>query len=64
MHKRVQGKTEEMLQALWMAPTCAASQQAFNALVEMCGAKCPGARDCFPQHRHGLLAFYDLPAEH
>ena len=64
MHKRVQSKAKEMLHAIWMAPTRAAAEQAFDAFVEMFGAKYPGAVECLKKDRAVLLTFYDFPAEH
>jgi transposase-like protein len=64
MHKRVQAKAKEMLHAIWMAPTRAAAVQAFEAFVEMFGAKYPGAVECLNKDRDVLLTFYDFPAEH
>jgi len=64
MHKRVQGKAKEMLHAIWMAPTRAAGERAFDAFVEMFGAKYPGAVECLQKDRDVLLTFYDFPAEH
>jgi transposase-like protein len=64
MHKRVQGKAKEMLHAIWMAPTRAAGEQAFDAFVEMFDAKYPGAVTCLQKDRDELLTFYDFPAEH
>ena len=64
MHKRVQGKAKEMLHAIWMAPTRAAAEAAFDAFVEMFGAKYPGAVECLKKDRDVLLTFYDFPAEH
>ncbi len=64
LHKRVQAKAKEMLHAIWMAPTRAAAEEAFEAFVEMFGAKYPGAVECLKKDREVLLTFYDFPAEH
>jgi len=64
MHKRVQGKAKEMLHAIWMAPTRAAGEQAFDAFMAMFAAKYPAAVDCLKKDREVLLTFYDFPAEH
>jgi transposase-like protein len=64
MHKRVQGKAKEMLHAIWMAPTRAAGEQAFDAFIEMFDAKYPSAVACLKKDRDVLLTFYDFPAEH
>jgi transposase-like protein len=64
LHKRVQGKAKEMLHAIWMAPTRAAAEAAFDAFCEMFGAKYAGAVDCLKKDRDVLLTFYDFPAEH
>jgi transposase-like protein len=64
MHKRVQAKAKEMLHAIWMAPTRAAAEEAFDAFVEMFGAKYSAAVECLKKDRAVLLTFYDFPAEH
>ena len=64
MHKRVQPKAKEMLHAIWMAPTRAAGEQAFDAFIAMFAAKYPAAVDCLRKDRDVLLTFYDFPAEH
>jgi len=62
MHKRVQPKAKEMLHAIWMAPTRAAGEQAFDAFIAMFAAKYPAAVDCLRKDRDVLLTFYDFPA--
>ncbi len=64
MHKRVQPKAKEMLHAIWMAPTRAEGEQAFDAFIEMFAAKYPAAVECLKKDRAVLLTFYDFPAEH
>jgi putative transposase len=64
MHKRVQPKAQEMLHAIWMAPTRATGEQAFDAFIEMFAAKYAGAVECLKKDRDVLLTFYDFPAEH
>ncbi len=64
MHKRVQPKAKEMLHAIWMAPTRAAGDEAFDAFIEMFAAKYPAAVECLKKDREALLTFYDFPAEH
>jgi putative transposase len=64
MHHRVQVKAKSMLHAIWMAPTRAEANKAFDAFVEMFEAKYPAAVDCLKKDRDVLLTFYDYPAEH
>ena len=64
MHKRVQPKAKEMLHAIWMAPTRAEGEKAFDAFIEMFVAKYPAAVECLKKDRDVLLTFYDFPAEH
>lgn len=64
LHKRVQSRAKELLHAIWMAPTRAAGEQAFDAFVEMFKAKYPAAVACLNKDRAVLLTFYDFPAEH
>lgn len=64
MHQRVQTKAKSMLHAIWMAPTRADGQKAFDAFAEMFEAKYPAAVECLKKDRDVLLTFYDYPAEH
>jgi transposase-like protein len=64
MPKRVQSKAKEMLHAIWMAPTRAEGNKAFDAFVEMFEAKYPKATVCLKKDRDVLLTLYDFPAEH
>jgi transposase-like protein len=64
MHRRVQPKAKQMLHAIWMAPTRAAGEKAFDAFVAMFEAKYPAAVGCLKKDRDVLLTFYDFPAEH
>ena len=62
--KRLQPAAKEQLHQIWMAPTRAAAQQAFDTFLEMYRAKYPKAVECLQKDRDVLLAFYDFPAEH
>ena len=64
MPKCVQAKAKSMLHAIWMAPTRAEGNKAFDAFVEMFEAKYPKAAACLKKDREVLLTFYDFPAEH
>ena len=64
MPKCVQPKAKAMLHAIWMAPTRAEADKAFNDFVEMFGPKYPRAVECLKKDRDVLLTFYDFPAEH
>ncbi len=64
MHKRVQPKAKEMLHAIWMAPTRAEADRAFDRFIEMFAAKYPAAVECLTKDHDVLLTFYDFPAEH
>jgi transposase-like protein len=64
MPKRVQPKAKEMLHEIWMAPSRADAERAFDAFVEMFAAKYPKAAECLKKDRDVLLIFYDFPAEH
>ena len=64
MPKCVQPKAKSMLHAIWMAPTRAEGNKAFDAFVEMFEAKYPKAAACLIKDRDELLTFYDFPAEH
>jgi len=64
MAKRVQPDAKGKLHEIWMAPTRADANKAFDQFVELYEAKYPGAVECLSKDREALLAFYDFPAEH
>ena len=64
MPKRVQPKAKEMLHEIWMAPSRAEADQAFDAFVAMFEAKYAKAAQCLKKDRDVLLTFFDFPAEH
>ena len=64
MPKRVQPKAKEMLHEIWMAPSRAEADQAFDAFVAMFEAKYAKAAQCLTKDRDVLLTFFDFPAEH
>ena len=61
---RLQPTAKEQLHQIWMAPTRAAADQAFDTFLETYSAKYPKAVECLQKDRDVLLAFYDFPAEH
>jgi putative transposase len=64
MAKRVQPGAKEKLHEIWMAPTRADAERAFDAFVALYEAKYPKATACLEKDRVELLTFYDFPAEH
>ena len=62
--KRLQAEAKEKLHAIWMAPTKADANKAFDLFVATYEAKYPKATDCLAKDRGVLLTFYDFPAEH
>ena len=62
--KRLQAEAKEKLHAIWMAPTKAAANKAFDLFVATYEAKYPKASECLSKDRDVLLTFYDFPAEH
>jgi putative transposase len=60
----LQSKAKGMLHEIWMAPTKAAANKAFDLFLETYRAKYPKAAECLAKDRDALLAFYDFPAEH
>ena len=62
--KTVQGKAKEGLREIWMAPTGAKAERAFNQFALTYEAKYPKAVQCLTKDQEALLAFYDFPAEH
>jgi len=62
--KRLQPEAKEKLHQIWMAPTKADADQAFDLFVVTYQAKYPKATECLAKDRDVLLTFYDFPAEH
>ena len=62
--KRVQPRAKAQLHEIWMAPSRADADRAFDAFVEMFEPKYPKAVACLTKDREVLLTFYDFPAEH
>ena len=62
--KSQQPKAKRALQEIWMAETKVDAELAFAAFVDCYALKYEKAADCLAKDRHGLLAFYDFPAEH
>ena len=62
--KRLQPEAKEKLHAIWMAPTKADADKAFDLFVATYEAKYPKATECLSKDRDVLLTFYDFPAEH
>ena len=64
LDKMVQSGAKEKLHQIWMAPTRADAEQAFDHFAATYIAKYPGAVECLKKDRIELLTFYDFPAEH
>ena len=64
MPERMQGQAKARLQEIWMAPTRAEGEKAFELFLGSYEAKYPKATECLAKDRDELLAFYDFPAEH
>ncbi len=62
--KSVQAKAKRALHEIWMAPTRADAERAFDQFIVIYEAKYPKAVECLVKDREALLAFYDFPAEH
>jgi len=62
--KRLQGKAKAALQAIWMADTREAAEQARQIFVRDYQAKYPKAVERLQKDRDVLLTFHDFPAEH
>jgi transposase-like protein len=62
--RMVQAKAKAALHQIWMAPTRAEAERAFDQFVETYQAKYPKAVHCLVKDRAVLLTFYDFPAEH
>jgi transposase-like protein len=64
MPKSLQAKAKGMLHDIWMAPTRAEAEKAFDLFVKGFEAKYPNATERLEKDRDVLLTFYDFPAEH
>jgi putative transposase len=62
--KSVQPKAKEMLHAIYLAPSRAEAEKAFDLFLRTYEAKYPKATGCLAKDRTALLAFYAYPAEH
>jgi putative transposase len=62
--KGVQPKAKEMLHAVYLAPSRAEAEKAFDLFVRTYEVKYPKATECLAKDRTELLVFYDFPAEH
>ena len=62
--KSVQPKAKEMLHEIYLAPSRADAEKAFDLFVRTYEAKYPKATECLAKDRPALLTFYDFPAEH
>jgi putative transposase len=62
--KSVQPKAKDMLHEIYLAPSRADAEKAFDLFLRTYEAKYPKATECLGKDRKELLAFYDFPAEH
>jgi transposase-like protein len=62
--KRLQPEAKDKIHQIWMAPTKADADKAFDLFVATYEAKYPQATECLSKDRDVLLTFYDFPAEH
>ena len=62
--KGVQPKAKEMLHEIYLAPSRAEAEKAFDLFLRTYEAKYPKAAECLGKDRNELLTFYDFPAEH
>ena len=62
--KRLQPEAKDKIHQIWMAPTKADADKAFDLFVATYEAKYPKATECLSKDRDVLLTFYDFPAEH
>jgi transposase-like protein len=64
MAKRVQPGAKEKLHEIWMAPTRADAEWAFDQFIALYEPKYSAAAECLKKDRVALLTFYDFPAQH
>jgi len=62
--KRLQSEAKDKIHQIWMAPTKADADKAFDLFVATYEAKYPKATVCLSKDRDVLLTYYDFPAEH
>jgi len=62
--KRLHGQANDLLRQVWMAPTKAAANTAFDLFITTHQPKYAAAAECLSKDRDALLTFYDFPAEH
>ncbi len=62
--KSVQDKARTAVKDIWMAPTRAEAETAFDLFVEQFEGKYPKAAECLLKDQHDLLNFYDFPQMH
>src|SRR5215468_7791028 len=62
--KSVQPKAKERLHEIYLAPSRAEADKAFDLFLRTYEAKYPKATECLAKDRSELLRFYDFPAEH
>ena len=62
--RSMQPKAKEMLHEIYLAPSRAKANQAFDLFLRSFEGKYPGATECLSKDREALLAFYDFPAAH
>jgi len=62
--KGVQPKAKDLLHEIYLAPSRAEADKAFDLFLGTYQAKYPKATDCLAKDRTELLRFYEFPAEH
>jgi|TARA_Y100000310_G_scaffold304336_1_gene343374 transposase-like protein len=62
--KSLQEHAKGHIHQIWMAPTRAEAEDAFNYFIQAYDAKYPKAVACLTNDREELLAFYDFPGDH
>ena len=62
--KGQQPQAKKMLCDIYMSPTKADADKAFDLFLKSWEAKYAKATECLSKDREALMAFYDFPAEH
>ena len=62
--KSMQSKAKQALHDIYLAPSRADAEKAFDDFGTLYETKFPRAVECLRKDREELLAFYDFPAEH
>ena len=64
MPKSVQGKAQQLIHEMYLAPTRKAALAAYDQFISSYQVKFPKACECLHKDKEVLFTFYDFPAQH